>query len=107
MPVDTRGKDKASEKSTSTVAPSAGTTTLEKMLTKQSTETPSLQAMLKSFENKLSTMASQDYFENKFKDAETVLFKQLEKVKGEIQEQIRFRRTLQRYVKRCVISKLK
>ena len=58
------------------------------MLTKQSTETPNLQAMLKSFENKLSTMASQDYFDKKFKDSETVLLKQLEKVKGEIQEQI-------------------
>ena len=88
MPVDTRGKDKASDKSSSSAASSSGTTTLEKMLTKQSTETPNLQAMLKSFENKLSTMASQDYFDKKFKDSETVLLKQLEKVKGEIQEQI-------------------
>ena len=88
MPVDTRGKDKASDKSSSSTASSSGITTLEKMLTKQSTETPNLQAMLKSFENKLSTMASQDYFDKKFKDSETVLLKQLEKVKGEIQEQI-------------------
>ena len=50
----------ASDKSSSSAASSSGTTTLEKMLTKQSTETPNLQAMIKSFENKLSTMASQD-----------------------------------------------
>ena len=76
---ETRQKDKVGEKSSATP--------LEKMMTPKQ-DAPSLQAMLKSFENKLSTVASQEYIESKFKESESVLSKYLEKVKAEIQVQI-------------------
>lgn len=86
----TNKAEKAADKSSANASASA--TTLEKMLAKQSgqkePEAPTLQTMLKSFENKLSSMASQDYFDNKFKETEIVLLTRLEKVKGEIQTQI-------------------
>ena len=69
MHCDTRQKDKAADKSASA---------LEKMLSSKQ-DAPSLQAMLKAFENKLSTVASQEYIEIKFKETESVLSKHLEK----------------------------
>lgn len=92
MPETRKGADKSGAGKDS--SPSA--TTLEKMLSKSGTkdpgtkdpDTPNLQVMLTSFENKLSSMASQDYFDTKFKESENFFLTQLDKAKKEIQSQI-------------------
>lgn len=79
-PAPTRVTEKKSSTSQSTIDK------MLKAVPKDSLE--NLQQTLKSFEKKLSNMASQEYLETKFKKTEDTLIERLDSVKVEIQQQI-------------------